>query len=139
MFVKGTYTHWTKSKLRGTTLPWCKTCPCVKVHLPSRFYYLGKKKRCSLWAFSSNCYLYQAHVNSQIRLVNTTRIQTLGYINSLVVMWLHGCVCKCCWIDKSKFSYPCVSADDVCHVCHMQGEKCGFALQDNRHCIQSAF
>lgn len=32
----------------------------------------------------------------------------------------------------------CFSADDVCHVCHMQGQKCGFAFQDNRHCIQRA-
>lgn len=41
-------------------------------------------------------------------------------------------------MDKSKLSYARLSADDVCHVCHMQGEKCGFTLQDDRHCVQGA-
>lgn len=47
-------------------------------------------------------------------------------------------VCKSRWINQISWQYPCVSADDVCHVRHMQGEKCGFALQDNCHCVQRA-
>lgn len=51
----------------------------------------------------------------------------------------HSWVRKSWWINQRYLENILVFlADDVCHVRHMQGEECGFALQDDCHCVQRA-